>query len=158
MINILDVFRNKVKSFSLDDRKDEDTDNLIALGVLLWAVAEADEKFLQIEKGVIEEALRRYSDICDEDMPVVLRAVKEASIERIDFYQFAKEASRDMKRGEKIRILENLFRVACSDRELAAEEEAVIRQISGLFGLDHSEYISAKLKVKKEFDLDTGGL
>ena len=58
----------------------------------------------------------------------------------------------------KKNIVENLFRVACVDGELAYEEEEVIRKIAGLFLLDHKDFIDAKIKVKKEFGLDTAGL
>jgi uncharacterized tellurite resistance protein B-like protein len=58
----------------------------------------------------------------------------------------------------KISILENLFRVACSDKELDDKELETIRKIANLFRLSHRDFIKAKIKVKKEFGLDTTGL
>ena len=57
----------------------------------------------------------------------------------------------------KINILEQLFRVACSDKDLDDSEVETIRKISDLFGIGHKEFINAKIKVKKEFGLDTAG-
>ena len=37
-------------------------------------------------------------------------------------------------------------------------ELEVIRKISGLFHVEHKDFIDAKIKIKKEFDLDTAGL
>ena len=57
----------------------------------------------------------------------------------------------------KIKILENLFRIACVDKDLDDRELEVIRKISGLFKLTHKDFIDSKIKVKKEFGLDTAG-
>ena len=133
-------------------------DNLIALGVLLWVVADADEKFLPEEKTEIEEVLSTYGEISKDDMPIVLRAIEEAAINRIDLYAFTSEIGENLSFKMKIGILENLFRVACVDHDLDYEEHEVIRKISGLLHLDHKEFINTKIKIKKEFGLDTAGL
>ena len=54
-------------------------------------------------------------------------------------------------------IIENLFRIACVDKELDNNELETIRKISGLFKIEHSNFIDAKIKIKKEFGLDTAG-
>jgi len=147
-------FKNKVLA-AANQKNEEDeagrsVGNLIALGVLLWEVAEADEKFLPEEKAQIED-----SKISNEDMPIVLRSIEEASIEKIDLYTFTKAVSQDLKHKDKLNILESLFRVACGDGELDEKEHEVIRKISGLFQLDHQDFIDTKIKVKKEFGLKT---
>lgn len=137
---------------------DDTIDNLIALGVLLWVVAQADEKFLPEEKEKVEDILSSYGEISEEDMPIVLRAVEEASISRIDLYAFTSEVGGNLSFKEKTGIIENLFRVACIDQDLDHEEQEAIRKISGLLKMDHKDFIDAKIRIKKEFGLDTAGL
>ena len=162
MISILTNLRKKIlgsdEGSSDGASGDKHVDNLIALGVLLWIVADADEKFLPKEENELKEVLRKYEKINDEDMPIVLRAIKEASLERIDMYTFTKEVSEGLNREEKIVIIENLFRVGCVDGDLDEKEHEVIRKIADLFRLDHKEFIDSKIKIKKEFGLDTAGL
>ena len=156
---IISAVRPDIQGDSADASASKDTiDNLIALGVLLWVVAEADEKFLPEEKAKVEEVLTAYGKISKEDMPIVLRAVNEASIERIDLYAFTREVGKGLSFDVKIGILENLFRVACVDQELDNEEHEVIRKISDLLRVDHKDFIDAKIRIKKEFGLDTAGL
>jgi len=133
-------------------------DNLISLGVLLWEVAQADEKFLPSEEERMKEILKNYGKIGDEDMPIVLRAIKEASINRIDLHTFTKEVGQGLSFDAKIDILEELFRIACADEDLDHEEHEMIRKISGLLRIDHKDFIDTKIRVKKEFGLDTAGL
>ncbi|MBU1853588.1 MAG: TerB family tellurite resistance protein [Candidatus Omnitrophica bacterium] len=162
MAGFLDNFRKKVVSSIWKDgpeeRKVKDIDDKIALGVLLWVVAEADEKFLPEEEKKIREILSSYAKISDEDMLYVMNSIKEAAKERIDMYHFTHEVSQDLSYNVKVSIIERLFSVACADKDLDDNEYEVIRKISGLFNLTHSDFINAKIKVKKEFGLDTAGL
>lgn len=139
-------------------RSKDEIDNLIALGVLLWVVAQADEKFLPEEKSKIEEVLGAYSKVSKEDMPIVLRAIEEASIDRIDLHAFTSEVGQNLRFETRVGIIESLFRVACVDQDLDHEEHEMIRKISGLLRVDHKDFINAKIRVKKEFGLDTAGL
>jgi uncharacterized tellurite resistance protein B-like protein len=167
MAGIFSAFRQNVISMVYPEGQeasrggsgfDSAVDNLIALGVLLWVVAEADEKFVPEEKDKVRDILSSYGEISEEDMPIVLRAVEEASISRIDLYAFTREVGGDLSFKAKVGIIENLFRVACIDQDLSHEELEAIRKISGLFNVDHKDFIDAKIRVKKEFGLDTAGL
>ncbi len=159
MAGFLDEFRKNVISSVWKDGTDEpkvkDIDDKIALGVLLWVVAEADNKFLPEEHEKIKEVLISYSKISKEDIATVLTSIEEAAKERIDLHRFTREVSENLPYDVKTSIIETLFRVACVDKDLAHNELEAIRKISGLFRMSHKDFINAKIKVKKEFGLDT---
>ena len=161
MAGFLDRFRKNVISSVWKDKADEpkvkDIDDKIALGVLLWVVAEADEKFLPEEEEKIKEVLISHSKISNEDIPTVLASIKEAAKERIDLYRFTHEISENLPNDIKISIIENLFRVACVDKDLDSNELETIRKISSLFKIEHADFIDTKIRIKKEFGLDTAG-
>ena len=161
MAGFLDRFRKNVISSVWKDKADEpkvkDIDDKIALGVLLWVVAEADEKFLPEEEEKIKEVLISHSKISNEDVPTVLASIKEAAKERIDLYRFTHEISENLPNDIKISIIENLFRVACVDKDLDDNELETIRKISSLFKIEHTGFIDAKIRIKKEFGLDAAG-
>ena len=75
MSGIFDQFRQKVVSSvwkeKVDERKVQEIDDKIALGVLLWAVAEADEKFLPEEEAKIKEVLTQHAKISAEPHPSI---------------------------------------------------------------------------------------
>lgn len=161
MSGIFDQFRQKVIHSVWKDlpqgMEKVNVDDKIALGVLLWVVAEADDKFLPEEQQAIQGVLQKYGGIPENQIPVVLKSIEKAAKERIDLHTFTQEVSQDLPYPLKMEIIENLFRVACADGELAHEEEEMIRKISGLFRLDHKDFIDAKIKVKKEFGLEVAG-
>jgi len=159
MAGFLDQFRKKVVSSVWKDKPDEpavkDIDDKIALGVLLWIVAEADEKFLPEEEERIKETLLSYGKVSEEDIPYIMSSIQEAAKERIDLYRFTHEVSKDLEYSVKISIIEILFRIAWADKDLNNKEHEVIRKISGLFRLAHKDFIDAKIKVKKGLGLNT---
>jgi uncharacterized tellurite resistance protein B-like protein len=160
MAGFLDKFRSNVVTSVWKDKRDEpkvkDIDDKIALGVLLWVVAEADDKFLAKEDEKIREILTTsHSKISEEDIETVLASIKEAANERIDLHRFTREVSADLPYEVRKSIIETLFHVACCDEELDHNEMETIRKISGLFHIAHKDFIKAKIKAKKEFGIDT---
>ncbi len=161
MAGFLDNFRKSIISSlyrgNEDSYEDKDINDRIALGVLLWVVAEADGKFLPQEETKIREVLKENIAISDQDLHLVLASVEKAAKERIDLYTFTNEVSKNLDYAIRATIVEDLFRVACSDKYLDNSELEAIREISNLFHLSHKDFIEAKIKVKKEFGLDTAG-
>ena len=159
MAGFLDEFRKNVITSVWKDKRDEpkvkDIDDKIALGVLLWIVAEADDKFLAKEDGKIRDILTTYSKISEEEIETVLASIKEAARERVDLHRFTREVGKDLPYEVRKSIIETLFRVACCDEELDHKEMETIRKISGLFHIAHKDFINAKITIKKEFGLDT---
>jgi uncharacterized tellurite resistance protein B-like protein len=159
MAGFLDKFRKNVITSvwkeKIDEPKVRDIDDKIALGVLLWVVAEADEKFLAKEDEKIKEILISHSKIPTEEIVTVLASIKEAARERIDLFRFTHEVKANLPYDVKVSIIETLYRVACCDQELDHEEIEIIRKISGLFQIAHKDFINAKITVMKEFGLET---
>jgi uncharacterized tellurite resistance protein B-like protein len=161
MAGFLDKFRGNVVSSVWKDKEDMpkeiDIDDKIALGVLLWVVAEADDKFCAKEDEKIREILTSHSKISEEEIETVLASIKEAAKERIGLQRFTHEVSANLPYEMRKSIIETLFHVACCDEELDHKEMETIRKISGLFHLAHKDFINAKIKAKKEFGIDTVG-
>jgi len=133
-------------------------EGFISLGILLRAVAEADDNFLPAEEEKVREVLTAYGDISLQDLPIVLRAIEEAAINRIDLYSFASEMGTNLLYEAKLGIITNLFRIASVDMDLAHDEHEMIRKVAGLLKMEHGDFINMKIKVKKEFGMDTAGL
>ncbi len=157
MGGFLDNFRNKIISSVWKDASEPRVDNIddkLALGVLLWVVAEADGKFMPEEEEKIKGILKAYSKLSDKDILIVLSSIHQAAEERVDLHRFTKEVSANLDYAMRVKIVEELFRVACVDKDLDNNELEVIRKIAGLFHLTHKDFIAAKIKIKKECGLD----
>ena len=109
MAGFLDKFRKNIISSvwetEPDISKTKNIDDKIALGVLLWVVAEADSKFLPEEEAKIKEILLSYGKVSDEDILLILASIKEAAKERIDLYTFTREVNQDLPFAIKLSII-----------------------------------------------------
>lgn len=157
MAGFLDRFRKNVMTSVWKDDHDippqVQIDDKIALGVLLWIVAEADNKFLPEEEEKIKDILLAHAKITQKDLALILASVKEAHKQRVDLYRFTNEVSKNLSYQVKMNIIEDLFRIACVDKDLDTLELETIRQIAGLFDITHKDFIDTKIKIKKEFGL-----
>lgn len=139
-----------------DEIKVKDIDYKIILGVLLWAVgavAEADTKFLPEEEDEIKEILSTYIKVNDKDFPVVISAIRQAALEGVDFRHFARQAGNSLSYEVKVSIVEDLFRVACSDRNLDNRELKIIKEVADLFDVRQKDFTASKTKIEKEFGI-----
>lgn len=157
MRGFLDQFRKKVISSVWKDTpctiEPKKLDDNVALGVLLWVVAEADHRFLPAETEKITEILHDLGKISKDDMPYVISAIQEAEQQRIDLFRFTHAVSNNLDYQVKVSIIEILFSVACVDQDLDNAELECIRKIANLFAITHKDFIEAKIKIKKRFGL-----
>jgi uncharacterized tellurite resistance protein B-like protein len=49
---------------------------------------------------------------------------------------------------EKVRIIEYMWQVAYTDRQISAHEDHLMRKIAGLLYIAHGDYIAAKMRAK----------
>ena len=59
----------------------DNKDHIIALGVLLWLVAQADQRFLPEEKEGILRVLEQQGHVAKSDLPIVLKSIEVAAQE-----------------------------------------------------------------------------
>ena len=128
-------------------------DTQIGLGVLLWgmgAIAEADGRFLPEENKKIEDTILSYTKITRSDLPVVLTAVKQAAIGKVNFYRIVRQINKTMPKKAKISLIGNLFRIAYADKSLDDKEFRIIKKVSDLFDMTREDMSEINEKIKKE--------
>ena len=95
------------------------------------------------------------NDFSDNEYDLLNKSIDAMADQRIDVYAFVNDIRDDMDVDEKITLTENLFRVACSDGVLSVSEHESIRQIAQLLRIEHKSFIDAKVRIKKEYGLET---
>ena len=159
MSGFFNSLRKKVVNSVFKDIEDEsclpEIDDRIALGVLLWEVASADEKILPKEEDVLRDILSKRIKASIQDVEVVMASIKVAAKERIDLHTFTSHIKKDLPYEARLEVIEDLFCLACSDKDLDHQEHELIRKICGLLYVTHKDFIDIKIKIKKESGMDT---
>lgn len=133
----------------LQHRQPNDSQHTVELAtaVLMYEIMRADDNFLASEQSMFEELLDHHFSLTNEEKAALLDSSAEHAKLSVDFQQFTRVLNDNCEMTEKRQILESLWRVAYADEHIDAHEVHLIRRISDLMHIPHSEFIQTKLKV-----------
>jgi uncharacterized tellurite resistance protein B-like protein len=118
----------------------------LAVAALLVEILRADFDASADERRQVLESLRSLLGLdataCAELLDLAERRIDQSH----DLYQFTSEVNRAYSAQDKLRLVEQLWRVARADERVHKYEEHLIRRIADLLHVPHSAYIAAKLR------------
>lgn len=127
-------------------------DLMVATAGLFLEVINADFEVNPEEEKQLRALLSKRFRLTDSEMDELISFAKQDRGKRQDIWQFAFRLKEHLPRRKRIDILIDLWRLIFADGRLDMYEDALIRKITELLGLDHSEMIETKIRVKKEFE------
>ncbi|UCG85811.1 MAG: TerB family tellurite resistance protein [Gemmatimonadota bacterium] len=119
----------------------------VAACALLLELAHADDEFAPEEKAHIEEALGHHFDLDPDTIVELIRLADEERRRSVDLYQFTRLIADAYDTGQKMVLLEVMWRVVYADGELARHESYLMRKISHLLGLKPGYLAEVRRKV-----------
>lgn len=120
----------------------------MACAVLLVEIMKADYELLEEEKSNLVKLLQQLFSISVEESQALFAQAESASAQSNDLFQYTDVINKHWSIDEKFKLIQGLWQVAYSDNQLDKYEEYMIRKISDLLYLPHSEFIRAKLSVQ----------
>jgi uncharacterized tellurite resistance protein B-like protein len=118
----------------------------LAVAALLVEVLRADDEVDPAERGQVVESLGLQLGLSVSEGQELLQLAEQRVDEAYDLYQFTSQVNRALSAGEKLRLVEQLWRVASADAVIHKYEEHVIRRIADLLHVPHRDFIAAKLR------------
>ena len=134
---------------------DAQTDNKqhtieLATAVLMIEISLADDHIHDEERRLIHELLLKNFNInTDEINDLVGLAEKEVD-HAVSLHDFTRLLNEQLEINDKIKVIENLWRIAFADSVIDKYEEYYIRKVADLMYVSHSDYIKAKLNAKDD--------
>ena len=136
------------------DEKVDDTTDLASLNeacaALLVEIAFADKEFNTEEKQSSKESLIESYNLEEKDIEDIIRDAEKTVEDSTSLYEYTRKVNDEFGYNKKLTLLENLWKVAYADNILDKYEEHLIRKISDLIHISHSDYINIKLKVRDD--------
>lgn len=142
----------KIKQFfnsnlSLSQQEDEEHYLKLATTALFIEMMVQDGKEHNEEKKAVKQAINSCFDIPSHQVDELFLLAEEELKQSTDYYQFTQLINKHFKQVQKIKIIEHLWTIAYSDSQLDDIEEHMVRRISNLIYVPHTQFIKAKLKV-----------
>ena len=102
--------------------------------------AREEEEFLRVLEGSLE--------IPAAELDTMQQLAKQEAKQATSLYEFTRLFNDEYDYGQKVRLIENMWRIAFSDEKLDKYEDHLIRKVAELIYVSHSDFIKAKLKVR----------
>ncbi len=143
---ISNIFKKKVT-----ETPDEESLSSIskACSSLLIEVALSDKDFDEEEIASMKEILKTTHGISDETINELVSNAKQTVDESTSLYSYTREVNDNFSYDDKLLLLQSLWDIAYADGNVDKYEEHLIRKISDLIYISHSDFIQAKLERKK---------
>ena len=119
----------------------------LATAALMIEVARADYQEKWVEFEVITSLLNAHFSLTPEETTELIKLAEEEARDLTSYHQFTSLINQHYGQPERIRIIELLWQVANADGEIEKYEDHLIRKISDLLYVSHSDFIAAKHRV-----------
>lgn len=120
----------------------------LAMASLLCEVSNADHEIDPREEAAKVHLLINLLEISEQQASDLLKQAHIHSKESVSLYEFTTKL-RSLMPEQRYQLIEAMWQVAYADGVIDPLEEAVIRQVSELIYVDHSEFIRAKLSAQQ---------
>jgi uncharacterized tellurite resistance protein B-like protein len=120
----------------------------LAAATLLAEVARVDHDVKDIDLIAAREALQRLFALPPEKADALLAHATRPENRPTSYHPIAATLNRALSREDKVRLIECMWRVAHVDREIDMYEDHLVRKISDLLHVSHTDFIIAKRRAR----------
>ncbi|SVB33046.1 uncharacterized protein METZ01_LOCUS185900 [marine metagenome] len=133
------------------ENQEEKEKNIInnACAALLIETALADKVFNTEEIDSMKKTLREVYEIDEKDLDELINESEKKVSESTSLYEYTRLINDLCDYQDKLKLINNLWAIAFADKHLDKYEEFLIRKISDLLYVSHSDFIQQKLSVKE---------
>ena len=121
----------------------------LATAVMLVEVMRADGHFDVAERRAVIDALRTKFLLCDDEVARLVELAEQAARAATDWFEFTSHINAHFAMAAKVRMVENMWRVAYADSHLSDHERHTMWRLSDLLHVPHGAYINAKMRAKQ---------
>ena len=133
------------------ENQEEKEKNIInnACAALLIETALADKVFNTEEIDSMKKTLREVYGIDEKDLDELISESEKKVSESTSLYEYTRLINDLCDYQDKLKLIQNHWAIAFADKHLDKYEEYLIRKISDLLYVSHSDFIQQKLNVKE---------
>ncbi len=132
------------------DQKEIEVNN--ACAALLIETALADKVFNEEEMNSMKQTLKEVYKVDEKDIEELINESEKKVSESTSLYEYTRLINDLCDYQDKLKLISNLWAIAFADDNLDKYEEHLIRKVSDLIHVSHSDYITQKNLKKKEMN------
>ena len=139
---MINIFKKK------NDKEIKKDEKFLNIAALLIHVAKIDENYTEKEKEIIKRTIEEISDNKINAKDIIENAEKldDDSNQILDFTKTIKNLEENLK----IKLIETLWRIIYSDKNVALYAASLMRRLAGLLYIDSKTLVDIKNKIYNE--------
>ena len=122
----------------------------LAAAALLLEMMRMDGSVTAEETAAVTSALQTQFGLGAEEVGALMALATAEARQATDYFQFTSLINKSFSAGQRIQVIESLWRVAFADGRLDAHEQHFMSKISDLLYVPHSAYIAAKQRARNK--------
>ena len=127
--------------------EDREHELKLATAVLLVEVARADFAEDEAELDAVANLLGPHLGLPEDDVRELVAEARQKADHAASLQAFTRQLHEELELGEKLKIVELLWEVALADETLDRHEDHLIRKVSDLLYVSHSDLIRIRNRV-----------
>ena len=120
----------------------------VAAAALMIEVVRGDAEFSDIEREAVRVSVGRKFGLPPPEADELLALAEAAARDAHDYYQFTSKINDSFSEQQKLRLIEELWRVAFADETLHRHEDHLIRRVAGLLHVRHKDLVQSRHRVR----------
>ena len=153
VIGIRNFFKKHIKPSPGSSDEVSEHSLQLATGSLLIEMMRADAKITEDERRMVMKTIMSSFNLTEEESGELFQFAEEKVRKATGYYEFTALINKGFTYKQKVKVIENLWEIAFTDKSLDKHEEYMVRKIADLIYVEHKDFIDAKLRVKKELGL-----
>lgn len=142
------MIKKLLSFFQQEEEKSNSHKPDLAAAALLVEIMNADHEISTQEAESIKQILFDTLFLTHEVADELLASAKNTVHDANDLFQFTEVINSHYSYEEKVALIESLWKVAYSDQQLDKYEEHMVRRISDLLYVAHSDFIQTRNRIK----------
>ena len=146
----MNFFKKIFQTEEAEDPTLDDKTSTKACIALLLETSMADEILDESELMTLKNTLQKDFQINEDEIDELIDLAKENVEDSNSLYEFTRDINDNLDAAERVKLIESMWKIAYADGNIDKYEEHIIRKVSNLIYVAHSDFIKAKLSAKEQ--------
>ena len=146
----MNFFKKIFQTEESEDLTIDDKTSTKACIALLLETSMADEILDESELMALKNTLQKDFQINENEIDELIDLAKENVEDSTSLYEFTRDINDNFDAAERVKLIESMWKIAYADGNIDKYEEHIIRKVSNLIYVAHSDFIKAKLSAKEQ--------
>ena len=146
----MNFFKKIFQKNASEDLEIDERGSIKACIALLLETSMADNLLDESEIKTLKTTLINDFKLEETEIDELIEISKKNVDDSTSLYDFTRDINDNFESEERIKLIESMWKIAYADGNIDKFEEHIIRKVSNLIYVSHSDFIKAKISAKEK--------